>query len=582
MESNKKYISSVLSLGILFSVTFTLIYAPFSARATSAYDTYINKINTLQLRRQNYYTTQNCTAVDMSSNWSEIIRNIQVNFNATYHDYYSMGGTASSLATSFNAAVDNGSWAVYRYPEYTTSAGVYNDTVYVAWKESGQMSVDWTTSSGSAVLTGYDHIVGIQFDTSCTYAGKPNIAYFQLGNTGIGLSNNTTANGGDGWFQVYLFTNVSNTIPDPSYAGTLIPDGSTFDIDGDGLTGAQEKEQGTLDSTKDTDGDGIDDFKESQWFPNRSSVFCNTSVTPNVCAYPDPLAKDIYLEIDWMQDANHNYQPYGTQLSLLETGLQNAGFTNVHIDTGDYGGGAPMDVYSDLHFQPTSSGVDFFDLKDGDAANSISAHFNPNRKGIWHYMISGNEYSDEEGSSGISYAGSDDTFISYGLIQANPGGVFGNIGLDTAIAGTMLHELGHDLCLSNVQKYTFQSSSCIFSGVDSYASASYDSVMNYNVQMFLPEPHYSSGTNGTGDHNDMSAIDEGGMADFSRWTMSDISSGTSQLRRGISTKEAKEAAKNGTLGKLKKGDKLYDYGNNKIYDLKTGKVQSLDAKSSTH
>lgn len=519
MKLAKGYILSVSSVGLLSVLLFSIFYVSPPANAASAYDTYINPINKLELRRQNYGSTQNCTTVDMSTNWQEVIKNTQSSFISTYHDNYGLGGDASSLATSFNTALASGSWAVYRYPEYNAPAGSYYDDIYVAWKESGQMAVNWDSSTAS--LTGYDHIVGMEFDSMCTYAGKPYIDYFQLNNAAIGLINNTTANSGQGWFQLFMSTNLSNTIPS-GYEGLAIPNASTIDSDGDGLSLAQEIEQGTSDNIVDTDGDGISDYKESKWFTDRDAVFCHPTASPKVCAYPDPAKQDVYLEIDWMKNSatNQVFKPTDTQLGLVETMFANEDI-NLHIDTGQFGGGNELDGYDEyLPNYSVNNADDFYDYQLG--LDGHNQNFATNRQNIWHYLIYGDHYSTADGNSdstGWSEIMGTNVFIAGGALAS----LSFPANIDRAVAGTIAHELGHTLCLSQSHVYIEQGTDCVYGGIDDksgqpplnnpdsfYNLQDYKSVMNYRYQLTVPDDlgyiDYSHGTNMPADHDDWSAV----------------------------------------------------------------------------
>ena len=415
-------------------------------------------------------------------------------------------------------------------------------------------------------------------------AGHPRNMSFTTdasGNTvcgsGFGTGTATLAAELDPYYGLYtqpVYTNWPINYPS-GYAGTLVPDGLTVDNDGDGLPLDKEIQQHTSDEDIDTDGDGIDDLRESIWFVDRDEVFCDTTTSPYTCAYPDPTAKDIYVEVDWMQDLSHNFKPSATSVGAVEDGLgSNAMGYNVHIDTGEYGGGNALPYIEDLPFMPNALEVDYFDLKDGNTGESIAANFDAKRKGIWRYLISGYNFAEDPEATGGTLGGSENVFISYGLIEDNQPNLH-YLDLDIAVAGTMIHELGHSLCLTHSNTYTFQSEACQFEGIDvSDDSLTYDSVLNYDLQMFVTR--LSFGMNGAGDHDDWSAINDGGLADFSRWTMGDlIEPGVSIIHSGLSLKQARQAAKNGTLGKVKRGDDIYNYREKKVYNTKTGKVRTL-------
>ena len=85
----------------------------------------------------------------------------------------------------------------------------------------------------------------------------------------------------------------------------------------------------------------------------------------------------------------------------------------------------------------------------------------------------------------------------------------------------------------------------------------------------------SDGSNGTGDHDDWDAIDNHGIDDFVYWNQTEIDYSPGALHHGITTEEAQLAKSKETLGKIKRGDKIYDYREKRVRDLKTGREHSL-------
>lgn len=335
-----------------------------------------------------------------------------------------------------------------------------------------------------------------------------------------------------------------NTFPvdyPSGYAGVDVP--GQDDADGDGLTAAQEKIQGTSDSNIDSDGDGLDDKTESRWNTNRDAEFCDTS-TPKNCTYPDPTTQDVYLQVDWMDDGTNSFKPSNTQLGMVSDAFAAQGI-KFHADTGQYGGGNQLSSYiASLPFTATT-GTGYFNYK--------NSNFNTSRQNIWRYMISGDKYSEDETSSGVSYAGSDNIFLSYGLIKAGQSN-FNYSDFDTAIAGTIIHELGHSLCLSNGTSYSHQHAICVYPGVDSNDTGFpfYISSMNYSHQMGMVD--YSSGVNGPiYDNDDWSAIKDQ-MGVFTLWDYDTdhsyhlgVSQNRQQLVTGITTGMAKSLKAKGLL-----------------------------------
>lgn len=57
--------------------------------------------------------------------------------------------------------------------------------------------------------------------------------------------------------------------------------------------------------------------------------------------------------------------------------------------------------------------------------------------------------------------------------------------------------------------------------------------------------------------------------------MSELSYSAGTMHEGLTLEQAKSAQKNGTLGKLKKADKLFDYRKGEVKDLRTNRVTRL-------
>ena len=325
--------------------------------------------------------------------------------------------------------------------------------------------------------------------------------------------------GSVGQDQPYIAMSTYPVVYPAGYAGVSIRGVSDVDKDGDGLNLLQEARQGTHDNNPDTDNDGISDLKESVWFPNRDEVFCDTEVTPYVCAYPDPLVQDIYVEVDWMKDPSTNrvFKPTDTQVGLVVAMFVSEDI-NLHVDIGQLGGGNELvDYVEHLRMEPTADTLDFFDHKNGN--DGVIRSFSTDRLGIWRYMIYGNKYSNDDGnstSSGWASILGDNLFVA--------GGIAETLANDRAVANTIAHELGHSLCLSPSRVYLEQSPDCAYEGIDNrsgrppinnpdsfYNLAGYRSVMNYRYQLAdvddMGVVDYSHGTSILlRDHDDWSAV----------------------------------------------------------------------------
>nr|WP_194946126.1 hypothetical protein [Mycolicibacterium malmesburyense] len=320
------------------------------------------------------------------------------------------------------------------------------------------------------------------------------------------------------WLSTFAYTNPSG------YAGTAVPAMAT-DVDGDGLTTAQEWAQGTFDdSTKvDTDGDGISDYNESLWKLNFDETYCDTTTTPHTCTYPNPNRKDLFVEIDWMYDGTTDYKPNSTQISDLVSMYSNHGIV-AHFDVGDYGGGKRLPVYSSsLNWNDATNltnALDMYDFKNGGdstatgiANYTLLAQFDSHRQNIWRYMVHGvNRISDLPITvGGVADGMGDDTIVASENTNAVTGYQYTK---DRALAGLMAHEIGHLLCLTQTHEWVQQDTDCVYQYIDTTnGDNNWKSVMNNNYTLpglaDVSTINYSDGSHGTGDHDDWSAIMEG-------------------------------------------------------------------------
>jgi hypothetical protein len=199
-----------------------------------------------------------------------------------------------------------------------------------------------------------------------------------------------------------------------------------------------------------------------------------------------------------------------------------------HFDIGQLDGGNEVPFNKDIWLTAPYNGqsyagenglIDFYDYKRG--GDSIASQFNLSRYKIFRYMLVGYNFQtlDENGNvhstaSGGAWAGDDDIFVSYGMLKESEDLNISEQDLSMALSGTMIHELGHSLCLTKpkyddtsgqIPAYNNQPLDCQFAGIDSpNASTSYESSLNYNFQFSLVD--YSHGVNGVDDHNDWLAI----------------------------------------------------------------------------
>ncbi len=527
----------IISALLLLPTLFSGFVLNKTASAASIYDNVYSRASTLVV---NNNSESQCDNVDLSSNWASYILDDSkwINPSDASNSYSGM----SQARQRFIAAVNDSQYGTVSVSQIESGGG--GKQVKVVWTQQPNSYIQWETYG--AIMQPYvDYVTifcwGVTTGQAKPIAGLPN----------LGQAGQSIAQPGGGVINVvknFLIhssdTNFSNNYPS-GYAGEVIQYGA--DIDNDGLQRTDEMAQGTSDLDSDTDKDGLSDYVESTVYPNRTNVFCDTTPNPDVCAYPDPVMKDVYVEADWLHDGTNSFKPSDTQLGIVSDAFAEQDI-KFHADTGQYGGGNQLSTYTAPLSFVKGSGTDYFDYK--------ASNFDTDRQGIWRYLISGYNYSESNTSSGATYPGSDNIFVSYGYIKDHQSS-FGYTDLDTAIAGTLIHEIGHSLCLGKTQGYSYQQAPCVYAGIDTgdasnNAYPDYESSMNYASQMGMVG--YSDGTNGTPstDHDDWSAVISG-MSDFTAWdydTEHDYGSGVSgkpALAVAITTDVAKKLRAKGLL-----------------------------------
>jgi hypothetical protein len=545
----------MIIIGLLSGVSIlTGLLPPFTSN-TSAATVYDGAyVTTDDLIINTDYYSFNCGSTDITTTWKDKILN-DANWSSSAYGI----NDRDNAQSSFETALNQGAWAVTKHTWIESGeAHRQRDMVEVTWVENTSDAhiefADAGTFYATQVAGNNIWKVVIATEKAWTPTGSgtcdPKVITAYKDNSSQWISVPLPDDGGSMYRREnFLASNwtLNTPLDYESYEGAQIRDDQ--DGDGDGLSLSRELTQGTSDVAghQDTDSDGIDDLKESQWYSNRNDVFCKSDLS--YCAYPNPIAKDLYVEIDWMNDGTQDYKPTTTQLNTVVNTLENKGIL-AHFDTGQLGGGETLPSLSEpLVFAPTEDKIDFYDLKNG--TSSIDRQFADNRIGIWHYMITGKNFTKEfddttaiPGSTGAAYPGDDDSMISIEMLEDDfPSSTPRN----KAISGTILHELGHNLCLTHTEQYDDQSSECVYEGIDNasgspplnspdayYNLANYESVMNYRYQLAdqydMGSIDYSDNTHGTGDHNDWGAVMTG-MDDFIY--SSDPEESTFQRRGGI-------------------------------------------------
>lgn len=584
--------------GLLLQSGGVLRVAPLAALCIIVFNT--SSVSASSIFDDTYQTTEDttlesymngCGPTDLSD-WINLAADPDTYYIGPVDDLSQRELYAAQAQSIITETLANGAWAVSQYESYWGKgmkvylAPAGGEIVFERLPSNPWNKLLWIKSEDIYILD-FSMSLPSSYNVGCNQALNAYVSYTNnWADTSAGFSGTTVIStdpsghyGGMPTRNVYVHN--FDVIYPVGYEGSDLVDVSTLDLDGDGLNGAQENLQGTSHFSVDTDKDGLSDLVESiAHNPFYGQMYCKQT-SPFTCADPNPLQKDLFIEIDWMEDSTRNFKPTYTQKAMITAGLDDRGYA-VHIDTGEFGGGNPLPYVEDLPILPNSMQVDLFDLKSGNSTENVAHNFDPIRQDIWRYIVSGYNYQESPTSSGATLGGADLAFISYGWIDDNddPETGFDYSDFDTAIAGTVVHELGHNLCLTDDQTYSHQSGACIFPAVDSYTLSAYDSVMNYNLQ-FL-QTNYSEGSNGSGDHDDWTAIDNGGINDFTEWTYADaqLYFGSAPIFHGVTVEQVQAARKKGTYGKLKKGKKIYDLRHNKIFNTETGQTENWNRSGS--
>jgi len=239
----------------------------------------------------------------------------------------------------------------------------------------------------------------------------------------------------------------------------------------------------------DADGDGLCDT----WETNGLTVVVNgLPVFVNLPAMgANPRHKDIFIQADYMVDPGvcflgicafgHTHQPQLAAVAMVTQAFANAPVANpdgttgirLHVDCGpacimnpvtSQTWGALSQAKSLAH--QTTLGVAPGGNYDWTAFDIVKkANFNQARQQAFHYVVFGHNLGDLDGTSGISRGITASDFI------VSLGSWPNQIGTTMQQAGTLMHELGHNL-------------SFLHGGVDSVNyKPNFLSVMNYHFQM---------------------------------------------------------------------------------------------------
>jgi Tol biopolymer transport system component len=252
-----------------------------------------------------------------------------------------------------------------------------------------------------------------------------------------------------------------------SLANNLIPDDTNLALDIYLVTNGEEP------NLVDTDRDGLYD----EWEIHGIDVDGDGTIDIDLPAMgADPNKKDIFIEVDWMEDEEHSHKPDPIAIKKIVDSFANSPVDgigiNLHVDVGpesiDYVTGKAWGELSGGNSIPHQDVLgDKQDLAT-DHNNIIVENFSSDRNQVFHYSIFAHKWA-KNGittcSAGFSYG----NFTQYFVVAL---GCYDNgIGSINRQAGTFMHELGHNLGLRH--------------GGDDEINhkPNYLSVMNYSFQM---------------------------------------------------------------------------------------------------
>lgn len=232
-------------------------------------------------------------------------------------------------------------------------------------------------------------------------------------------------------------------------------------------------------ATLDSDGDDLTDVQESP------------GATPDVAALgAHPLRKNIFVEVDWMVANDHTHEPHVDSFDRIRDSFASAMVLNadgsrgvtLYVDMGQDGGEGGDNL---THFNT----IEFDAATNPDVLYSVfyNGNFPANRQGLFHYCVFGHQQPGTS-SSGLAVILSDQLMVT--LI--NDGDVDDPEWI-TDVAGTFMHELGHNLNLRHggdirtnrkpnyrsVMRYGYQ-----FEGISTNCDQSPEGVYDYSYGLY--------------------------------------------------------------------------------------------------
>lgn len=255
--------------------------------------------------------------------------------------------------------------------------------------------------------------------------------------------------------------------PNDRYAvvQSYCPEGS-LDTDSDGLCDDAEAQYGCDASNVDTDGDSIIDSTEvyGAWTNDGSFIDLPGSGA-------SPLHKDVFLEIDYFPD----YAPLQEAVDMVVQAYANAPVYNPDGSTG-------IHLHAWIDDQITAEEAAAYPvLSTWEQVEALkSTYFRSELASIYHYALFANRTTDDRGdTSGSGYASGipgQSLIVSLGYWNTTT-----QVSKLYQQAGTLMHELGHDMGLHHGGHVYASDGSLVAS--DDNNKPTYLSVMSYVYQM---------------------------------------------------------------------------------------------------
>jgi PKD repeat protein len=200
----------------------------------------------------------------------------------------------------------------------------------------------------------------------------------------------------------------------------------------------------------DKDGDGLFDGWETNGIHMNDDGVVDLAL-PSLGANPDH--KDLFIEIDWMEDSAHSHTPMLGVSDAVIAAFANAPIANPDGTTG-----------INLHIDESNGVLHQNDLAVWAGFDAVKAtNFAQDRRFVYHYCLFIHNIQWMDGTSGIAEFPGNDFIVALGSWS-------GGIGTFQQQAGTLMHEFGHNLNLNHgggdginykpnylsIMSYTFQ------------------------------------------------------------------------------------------------------------------------------